>query len=121
MSLGLINHFDKKRIYLLTSARGKFGLWKMVKKIITYGKRRTDESHNVVCNVGLNVVVLDVGLRNDDVASSSSGGIDSSSCNVFTNNIGIFGQKWFEEEEKEEKMERRKYKVFYVDKRDLFL
>ena len=84
----------KKGTNLLTSARGKFGLWKMAKKIRTCNKRRVDGGHNVVCNVELNVIILDVGLRSGHVASSYSGNIDSSSSRVFTNTIGIFGQKW---------------------------
>ena len=81
----------KKGTYLLTRARGKFGLWKMAEKIKTCDKRRIDEGHNIVCNVGLKVTFLDVCLRNDDVGSSYSGSVGSSSSSVFTNIIGIFG------------------------------
>ena len=78
---------------LLTSARGKFKLWKMAEKIRTCSRRRIDESHNVVYNVGPNVVVLDFGLRSDDVGSRYSGSVGSSSSSAFTNNVGIFNQK----------------------------
>ena len=67
----------QKETDLLTGARGKFGLWKMAEKFITCSKRRINGGHNVVCNVGPNVTVLDVGLRNDDLASSYSGEVSS--------------------------------------------
>ena len=92
----------KEGTYLLTSAGGRFGLWKMAEKIRTCSKRRINGGHNVVYDVSPNVADLNVGLRSDYVASSYNGDVDSSSSNVFTNNIGIFGQKWFNEEEKEE-------------------
>ena len=78
---------------LLTSVRGKYGQWKMDKKFRTCDRRRIDGGNNIVCNVGLNVVVLDVGLRSSDVASSYNGGVGSNSNNVFTNSVGILGQK----------------------------
>ena len=77
----------QKETDLLTSARGKFGPWKMVEKIKTCNRRRIDGGHNVVYNVGPNVTVLDVGLRSSDVASTYSR-------SVFTDNVGIFCQKW---------------------------
>ena len=91
----------QKGIDLLTSARGKFGLRKMAEKIKSCDRRRIDRGHNVVCDVGSNVAILEIGLRSGDVASSYSGSIDSSSSNVdssssniFTNNVRSFGQKW---------------------------
>ena len=90
----MANHLKKKGTNLLTSARGKFGLCKMAEKIRTCDRRRINGSHNVVCDVGPNVVVLDVGLRSSDVTSSYSGNICLSSGSVFTNNVGIFSQKW---------------------------
>ena len=74
----------------------------MTEKIRTCSRRRIDGGHNVVYNVGPSVADLNVGLRNDYVASSYNGDVSSSSSNVFTNNVRIFGQKWFNEEEKEE-------------------
>ena len=62
----------QKRINLLTSTRGKFGLWKMAQKIRTCGRRRIDGGHNVIFNVCPNFIVLDIDLGNDDVASSYS-------------------------------------------------
>ena len=82
---------QKKGIDLITSARGKFGLWKMAEKIRTYGRRRIDGGHNVVCDVDPNVIVLDVGLRSGDVVSSYCGNVGLSSSSAFTNNAGIFG------------------------------
>ena len=84
----------KEGTYLLTSAGGKFGLWKMIQKIRTCGRRRINGGHNVVCDVGPNVTVLDVSLRSGDVGSSYNGGVGLSSSSVFTNNVGIFGQDW---------------------------
>ena len=78
-----------------------FRLWRWLKKIRTSGRRRIDGGHNIVCDVGQTVTVLNVGLRSDDAALSYSGGIGSSSSNVFTNNVGIFAKNGFEEEEKE--------------------
>ena len=60
---------QQKGTDLLTNARGKFGLWKMVKKIRTCGKRRIDGGHNIVYGVGLNVTVLDDGLRSGVVGA----------------------------------------------------
>ena len=92
---------QQKRIDLLTSARGKFGLWKMTEKIRTCGRRRIDGGHNIVYDVGSNVAVLDISLRSGGVTSSYSGNVGSSSINfgsssnsVFTNNVGILSQKW---------------------------
>ena len=79
---------------LLTGVRGKFELWKMAKKNQNSHIRSIDGGHNIVCDVGLNVAVLDVDLRSGDVASSYNGGVSLSSSNVFTNNVGIFGRKW---------------------------
>ena len=101
MDYGIRDHLEHssqitsiKRAYLLTNAGGKFELWKMAEKIKTCGKRRIDGGHNVVCDLDPNVAVLDVGLRSGDVGSSYNGGVSSISNNVFTNNVGIFGQKW---------------------------
>ena len=85
---------QQKGTDLLTSARGKFGLWKMAEKIKTCGIRRIDGGHNVVYDISPNVTFLDIGLRSGNVASSYSGDIGSSSSNVFTENIGIFCQEW---------------------------
>ena len=92
----------KKETSLLTSARGKFGLWKMVEKIKTCGRRRIDGGHKVICNVGPNAAVLNVGLRSGDVASSYNGGVGLSSSNVFTNNTRFLAKNGFDEEEEEE-------------------
>ena len=59
----------QKGTNLLTSAKGKFELWKMVEKIKTCSRRRIDGGYNVVCNVGPNVVILNVGLRSGNVSS----------------------------------------------------
>ena len=45
---------------LLTSAEGKFELWKMDEKIRTCGRRRIDGGHNFVYDFGPNVAVFDV-------------------------------------------------------------
>ena len=66
----------------------------MAEKIRTCGRRRIDGGHNVVCNVGSNVAVLDVGLRNENVSLSYIGNVGLSSSSVFTNDTRIFGQKW---------------------------
>ena len=66
----------------------------MAEKIRTCGRRRIDGGHNVVCNVGPNVAVLDVGLRNENVSLSYIGNVGLSSSSVFTNDTRIFGQKW---------------------------
>ena len=50
-------------------------------------EKRIDGGHNI----GPNVAILDVGLMSGDVTSSYNGDIDSSSNNIFTNNIRIFG------------------------------
>ena len=72
----------------------------MAEKIKTCGKRRINGDHNVGYDVGLNIVVYNVGLRSGDVALSCSNGvglernnsnIGSSSSRVITNNTGIFG------------------------------
>ena len=42
-------------------------------KIRTCGRRRIDRGHNVVCDIGSNVTVLDVGFKIGDAASSYSG------------------------------------------------
>ena len=72
-------------------------------KIKTSSRRRIDGGHNVVLDLSSNVSILHVSLRSSDVSLSYNGNIGSSSSSVFTNNTGIFGQKWFEEEEKEDK------------------
>ena len=74
----------------------------MIEKIRTCGKRRIDGGHNIVYDVGPNVVVLNVGLKSGDVASSYSDSVGSSNSNVFTNNTRISAKNGFEEEEKEE-------------------
>ena len=107
----------QKGMNLLTTAKGEFGLWKMVEKIRTYG-RRSDGGNNVgcdvfsnvavcdvfsnvaVCDVFSNVAVCDVGLRSNNVALSCSSDIesernnssvDSSSSSVITNSAWILG------------------------------
>ena len=62
----------QKGTNLLTNARGKFKLWKMAEKIRTCDIRRIDRDHNFVCDVGLNVTILDVGLRRSDVSRPES-------------------------------------------------
>ena len=73
----------------------------MVEKIRTCFRRRIDGGHNVVCDVGPNVVVLDVDLRNNNVALSYSGRVCSSSSSVFTNNAGISMKNGFGKEAKD--------------------
>ena len=84
----------------------------MAEKIKTYDRRRIDGGHNVVCNVGPNVALLDIGLRDNDVASSYSGSVSSSSNNVFTNNTKFSATNGFEEEKKEEEGEEKNMKGF---------
>ena len=88
----------KEGIYLLTSAGGKFELWKMVEKIRTCGRMRIDGGHNVICDI----VVLDVVLRNYDVASSYNGGVGSSSSTSSQTTEEFSAKNGFEEEKKEE-------------------
>ena len=71
----------------LTSARGKFGLWKMAEKIRTCGRKKINGGHNV----SPNMTNLDISLMSGDVTSSYNGGVGSSSNNVFTDNARIFG------------------------------
>ena len=107
----------QKGTNLFTSARGKFKLWKMAEKIKTCSRRRIDGGHNVVCDVGPNVVILDVGLRSSDIASSYNGNIGSRRNNVFTNNARIFLLKMG----LRKKRKKKKVEGFYVNQRDFFL
>ena len=84
----------------------------MVEKFISCIKRRIDGGHNVICNVGPNVAILDVGLRNDDLASSYSGEVGS---------VIVSSPTAWEFSAKEEEGGEEKMKVLYVDQRDLFL
>ena len=101
----------QKEIDLLTSARGKFGPWKMAEKIKTCDRRRIDGGQNVVYNIGPNFTVVDVGLRSGDVASSYSR-------SVFTDNVGIFLPKMgLRKKGNKKKVERRIWKVLCINQK----
>ena len=79
----------------------------MVEKIRTCGRKGIDGGHNVVCDVGPNVAVLDVCFRSGDVASSYSDRVGSSSCRVSLTTKEFSTKNGSEEEEKEKSGEEK--------------